>query len=116
LYLIPRIIRSDYLTTISLGSRLLIWQAYYKAWLTSPLLGLGPGNAYQAARFLSPYGEEYIAHSNYLYLAADFGALGLLAAFWLFAHTLRHAWRYLVTLSLQDPLVLGAGASVVALA
>jgi O-antigen ligase len=78
-FALPAALRSEYSGTLSLGVRALIWQAYFQAWWQSPLIGLGPGNGFAAAQFLSPYGEEYGAHNNYLYLAADFGMLGLAA-------------------------------------
>jgi O-antigen ligase len=76
--LLPLLFSTEYATTFTLGSRALIWQAYFQAWRASPLFGLGPGNGYATAQFLSPFGDEYAAHNNYLYLAADYGAAGLL--------------------------------------
>jgi O-antigen ligase len=78
LVILPNIVTSGYFSTVSLGSRALIWGAYLAAWRSSPVFGLGPGNGFDRVRFLSPYGSEYGAHNNYLYLAADFGIVGLL--------------------------------------
>jgi O-antigen ligase len=78
-FALPAILATEYTETLSFGVRLLIWGAYLQAWLESPIIGLGPGNGFAAARFLSPYGEEYGSHNNFLYIAADFGVLGLLA-------------------------------------
>ena len=78
---------AEYWLTFSLGVRYLIWGAYFHVWLSSPLIGVGPGNSFVQAQFLSPYGGQYVAHNNYLYLATDFGALGLFGAMWLFGNT-----------------------------
>src|SRR5205807_3560729 len=75
---IPVLLTSPYILTISLGLRALLWRAYVNAWLESPIIGLGPGNAFLRAQFLSPYGSQYAAHSNYLYILADFGIVGFL--------------------------------------
>src|SRR5207249_81404 len=74
---IPVLLTSPYILTISLGLRTLLWRAYLTTWLESPLIGLGPGNGFLEAQFLSPYGSQYGAHSNYLYILADYGIIGL---------------------------------------
>ena len=74
---IPVLLVSPYVVTVSLGLRALLWRAYARAWFESPLIGLGPGNAFQEAQFLSPYGSQYGAHNNYLYVGADYGLIGL---------------------------------------
>ena len=114
-FALPVVLRSEYLGTLSLGVRALIWQAYLQAWLASPVIGLGPGNGFAAAQFLSPYGEEYGAHNNYLYIAADFGVLGLgMLAFGLGAVILRTIRLNPATRATR-PLTVGATAAVVAL-
>lgn len=112
----PLLFRSDYVLSLSIGARFLIWRAYLLAWESSPIFGLGPGNAYQAAQFLSPYGGEYVAHSNYLYLAADFGAVGLALATWMVGHGMRATWRHAIRVGPQAPIVLGATGALIALA
>ncbi len=65
----------------SLGARADYWGAAARMWKTRPLLGLGPGafaGAYPA--FRAPGSEEgRMAHSIYLGLAAETGAVGLAA-------------------------------------
>ena len=117
---LPILFSSEYITTVSVGARLLIWHAYYQAWLASPVFGLGPGNAYHRAAFLSPYGTEYVAHSNYLYLAADFGAVGLVLAVLFFGvalHQFSQKWElaHARDVSRRRALMLGVGATLVAL-
>ena len=115
LFALPAVLRSEYSGTLSLGVRALIWQAYLQAWLASPVIGLGPGNGFAAAQLLSPYGEEYGAHNNYLYIAADFGVLGLgVLVFGLGAVILRTIRLDLATRATR-PLAVGATAAVVAL-
>ncbi len=93
LLVMPAFSVSEYALTFSLGVRYMIWQAYFHAWQSSPLIGLGPGNSFREAQFLSPYGAEYVAHSNYLYLAADFGGFGLAVAVWFFGSVFVRALR-----------------------
>lgn len=114
-FALPAVLATEYTETLSLGVRLLIWGAYLQAWLESPVIGLGPGNGFAAARFLSPYGEEYGSHNNFLYIAADFGMLGLVALTVglgaVIVQTLRlepHARR-------SQPLMVGATAALAAL-
>lgn len=114
-FALPAVLTSEYTGTLSLGVRALIWSAYLQAWLQSPLIGLGPGNGFAAARFLSPYGEEYGAHNNYLYIAADFGLLGLaVLAVGLGAVIVRTA-RMGPDARYSRPLAVGAAAAVAAL-
>src|SRR5690349_1092731 len=54
---------AEYWLTFSLGVRYLIWAAYFHVWLSSPFIGVGPGNSFVQAQFLSPYGSEYVAHN-----------------------------------------------------
>jgi O-antigen ligase len=114
-FLIPRLLLSDYATTVTIGSRALIWQAYVQAWLSSPLFGLGPGNGYLAAQFLSPFGELYAAHSNLLYVATDFGLMGLVAAAYGFGAVVVRAVRRSRAERQSNPYLLGAVAVVTAL-
>jgi O-antigen ligase len=114
--LLPVLLVSDYGATESLGSRALIWQAYIQAWLGSPFFGLGPGNGFLAAQFLSPFGDEYAAHSNFLYLGADFGILGVLTAVYGFGAVAWRAVRIPLALRMNLPYVLGGVAVVTALA
>jgi O-antigen ligase len=113
--LVPLLISSEYSTTLTLGSRALIWYAYVQAWLTSPLFGLGPGNGYMMAQFLSPFGDEYAAHSNFLYLAADYGAVGVLLVVAGFIAVVARAFRIEPAKRRAEPLLLGAIAVVTAL-
>jgi O-antigen ligase len=114
--LTPLLVTSEYSTTLTFGSRALIWYAYVQAWLTSPVFGLGPGNGYATAQFLSPFGDEYAAHSNYLYLAADYGAVGVLLIVVGFAAVIARALRVAPARRRTQPLLLGAIAVVTALA
>lgn len=74
---LPRVLQSSYVATLSLATRALIWRAYFEAWRSSPVFGLGPGNGFAMVNFLSPFGARYGAHNNFLYLMADFGIVGL---------------------------------------
>ncbi|MDD5556208.1 MAG: O-antigen ligase family protein [bacterium] len=69
----------------SMGARLGYWRAAASIWRRNPLLGAGPGSfVVEYARVRSPTSEEgRLAHSAYLCLAAETGAVGL-AAFLLF--------------------------------
>ena len=107
---------SDYATTVSLGARALIWRAYEQAWLTSPLFGLGPGNGFVAASFLSPFGDRYAAHNNFLYLAADFGIAGVLVALYGFGAVAFRAFGIDRDTRRTQPYLIGGVAIVTALA
>lgn len=106
--LVPLLFSTQYATTFTLGSRALIWQAYFQAWRASPLFGLGPGNGYVTAQFLSPFGDEYAAHNNYLYLAADYGVIGVAVLFVGIAVILRRFSRVTITERRASPYALGA--------
>jgi O-antigen ligase len=112
---LPTVIASDYATTYSLGTRALIWQAYLGAWQTSPVFGLGPGNGLATVQFLSPYGAEYGAHNNYLYLAADYGLLGLLLVGGCLGVIAVSCFRMQKALRASAPFSLGATAILIAL-
>jgi len=107
---------SDYAATVSLGARALIWRAYEQAWLTSPLFGLGPGNGFVAASFLSPFGDRYAAHNNFLYLAADFGIAGILVALYGFGAVAYRALRIPQDARRTQPYLIAGVAIVTALA
>jgi hypothetical protein len=112
---VPRLIASDYATTMNLGVRALIWQAYLQAWSASPVFGLGPGNGFITAQFLSPFGDQYAAHSNFLYLASDYGMMGILAAVYGFGAVVVRGLRMEPTHRRAHPYLLGAVAVVTAL-
>lgn len=107
---------SDYATTVSLSARALIWLAYEQAWLTSPLFGLGPGNGFVAASFLSPFGDLYAAHNNFLYLAADFGIAGVVVALYGFGAVAFRALRIAPDARRTQPYLIAGVAIVTALA
>jgi O-antigen ligase len=113
--LLPMLLLSDYATTISLGARALIWQAYVQAWLTSPLFGLGPGNGFATAQFLSPFGDQYAAHNNFLYIAADFGLVGVLVLLYGLGMVILRALRMDLQTRRERPYVVGGVAVLVAL-
>jgi O-antigen ligase len=114
LALVPILMSTQYTATVALGSRALIWQAYFQAWRSSPLFGLGPGNGYATAQFLSPFGDEYAAHNNYLYLAADYGLIGVLVLLAGIAIVLRRVSRIAPAERRDYPYTLGAIAVVFA--
>jgi len=113
--LVPRLIASDYAATMNLSTRALIWQGYVQAWSASPVFGLGPGNGFIAAQFLSPFGDEYAAHSNFLYLATDYGLLGVGAAVYGFGAVVVRALRIDPTNRRAHPYLLAAVAAITAL-
>ena len=110
------VLLSDYATTVSLGARALIWRAYEEAWLTSPLFGLGPGNGFVAASFLSPFGDLYAAHNNFLYLAADFGIMGVVVVLYGFGAVAFRGLRVPRDARRSQPFLIGSVAVVTALA
>lgn len=112
---LPAVLTSEYTETLSFGVRLLIWGAYLQAWLESPVIGLGPGNGFAAARFLSPYGEEYGAHNNFLYIAADFGLMGLAALSLGLGTVIVRTVKLDPIARRAQPLMVGASAAVAAL-
>jgi O-antigen ligase len=72
------------------------WQAAWRMWTDHPWLGVGIGNYEPAyARYALPLWPQALghAHNYYLNVAAETGAIGLLAYLVLWAAALIAAWR-----------------------
>ena len=77
---------------------------------------MGPGNGFAAVEFLSPFGARYGAHSNYFYLAADFGVVGLLVVGACFGTVMVRCLRTTRLQRTLKPFTVGATAGLAALA
>ncbi|MDP2278253.1 MAG: O-antigen ligase family protein [Nitrospirota bacterium] len=83
----------------SVGLRLHMWTGAVKIFLENPIIGVGTGG-YQSAMKkyetpnLAPIHRDFSdPHNSYLYMAANFGILGIISLFWLFLSLLKNGWR-----------------------
>ena len=83
----------------SIGLRLHMWQGAVKIFLENPIIGVGTGG-YQLAMKkyetpnLAPENRELVdPHNSYLYMASNFGILGIISLFWMFAVLLKNGLR-----------------------
>lgn len=76
-----------------------MWDGAVKIFLENPVIGVGTGG-YQLA--MKKYEIPNLAlihrdfsdpHNSYLYMAANFGILGIISLFWLFSVLLKNGWR-----------------------
>lgn len=86
-------------TNTSVGLRLHMWTGAVKIFLENPVIGVGTGG-YQSAmkKYKTPnlaaiYRDFSDPHNSYLYMAANFGILGIISLFWLFTGLLKNGWR-----------------------
>ena len=90
-----------------------------RMWAMQPLFGVGAGRYYAlsgefAADDVEPRWRHENAHNNFLQIAAELGAVGLLAFLGLLAAGGRRVWQALRARAGPDPLLAGAGAGVLA--
>lgn len=80
----------------SVGMRLRMWQGAVEIFLENPILGVGTGGWYQLAmEELSPRFHKFNQpHNSYLFIAANFGIIGLIILFWIFAILLKNGWQH----------------------
>ena len=86
-----------------------------RMWASQPLFGVGAGRYYPlsaefAAETVPPRWRTENAHNNFLQIAAELGAVGILAFLGLLAAGARHVWRALRARGGPDPLLAGAAA------
>jgi len=71
-----------------LEDRTMAFEVGTNLWLSSPIIGLGPGNYHRAITKYVEDAPDWLrihTHNQYLQLAIDFGLLGLVTAIYLFA-------------------------------
>jgi putative inorganic carbon (HCO3(-)) transporter len=74
--------------------RLPIWRAAWQMLLDHPVFGVGPGNFSNLVQQYRPsLPENFVAHNNFLQVAAESGTLGLALYTALFAGAMVHLWR-----------------------
>ena len=75
--------------------RLFMWRGAIQIFLEHPVLGVGTGGypvvMYERGDPDWPY--MYHPHSNYLYMAASFGLIGVFALTWFFWEMFKNAWE-----------------------
>ena len=92
-------VRSSYqlpdgtLTPSSVGLRLMMWKDALKIFQQHPFLGAGTAGYQHEADKIDPGQGFYHPHNSYLYIAANFGLLGLSLYGWLLVVTLKRGWR-----------------------
>jgi len=80
-------------TPSSVGLRMMMWGDALKIFQHHPLLGAGTGSYQHEAHKINPENALPHPHSSFLYIAANYGLLGLGLYGWLFVVTARRAWR-----------------------
>ncbi len=75
--------------------RFFMWHSAVRIFREHPLLGVGTGGYQTRVHQLSPPGTPLFAHphNDFLYMAASYGLVGVLAFVWFFAGLIRAAWR-----------------------
>lgn len=75
--------------------RFYMWYGAVRIFLDNPLLGVGTGGYTAALKARGKPDWPSIAHphSNILYMAANFGLVGILAFLWFFAELIRNSWE-----------------------
>lgn len=75
--------------------RFYMWHSAIRLFREHPLLGVGTGGYQTRVRQMSPPGTPSFAHphNDFLYMAASYGLVGILAFVWFFATLVRAAWR-----------------------
>jgi len=83
----------------SVGLRLHMWTGAVKIFLENPIIGVGTGGyqsamkKYETPNLAAIYRDFSDPHNSYLYMAANFGILGIISLFWLFTGLLKNGWR-----------------------
>lgn len=86
-------------TNTSVGLRLHMWTGAVKIFLENPVIGVGTGGyqsamkKYETPNLAAIYRDFSDPHNSYLYMAANFGILGIISLFWLFTGLLKNGWR-----------------------
>ncbi|MGQ3685121.1 MAG: O-antigen ligase family protein [Candidatus Loosdrechtia sp.] len=74
----------------SVGLRLIMWQGAIKIFLKNPLIGVGTGGytneqlKYNPPNILPEYERSRHPHNSFLFMAANYGMLGVVSIIWLF--------------------------------
>jgi len=77
----------------SVGDRLMIWGDALKIFMQHPLVGAGTGAFQLEANRINPANKFPHPHNSYLYIAANFGLLGIVLYGWCCLVRLKGAWR-----------------------
>ena len=77
----------------SIGERMMMWSDAVKIFLHHPVVGAGTGAYLHEAAQINPANTRPHPHNSYLYIAANFGLLGIGLYVWLLVVTLKRAWR-----------------------
>jgi O-antigen ligase len=92
-------VRSSYLlpdgssTASSVGLRLMMWKNALKIFQQHPLIGSGTAGYQHEVNKIDPGQNFFHPHNSYLYIAANYGILGIGLYGWLLFVTLKRAWR-----------------------
>ncbi len=74
----------------TLNERRVIWDSGYEEWAKNPFLGHGVGSF---RRIVNSHNVDYTAHSSYVTLATEQGAVGIFLLFTVMANAFWAAWR-----------------------
>ena len=83
----------------SVGLRLHMWNGAYKIFSDNPLLGVGTGGyqsamrQYRTSALNTEQSEFSQPHNSFLYMAANFGIVGIASLCWVFYVLLLEGWR-----------------------
>lgn len=80
-------------TPSSVGLRLMMWKNALKIFQLHPFIGAGTAGYQYEAKKIDPEQRLTQPHNSYLYIAANFGLLGIGLYGWLLVVTLKRAWR-----------------------
>jgi O-antigen ligase len=79
-------------TDTSVGARLEMWQSAWRIFTAHPLIGTGTAGIWHETNKVKPGHGVNHPHNSYLYVAANYGILGLVLYGWLLVITLKRAW------------------------
>lgn len=79
--------------TSSVGLRIMMWNDALTIIRRYPLFGVGTGAYQHEAKKINPENAWPHPHNSYLYIAANYGILGIGLYGWLFVVTLKRGWR-----------------------
>jgi O-antigen ligase len=80
-------------TPSSVGLRMMMWGDALKIFKRHPLFGAGTGAYQHEAHRINPENVSPHPHNSYLYIAVNYGILGLGLYGWLLVVTVKRAWR-----------------------
>jgi O-antigen ligase len=75
------------------GARLEMWQVSWKIFCNNPLLGAGTAGLWHESNKLKPGHGLNHPHNNFLYMASNYGIVGLALFVWLLYITAIRAWN-----------------------